>query len=74
MKRIFDPVVSRIVALVKDQVRDVERKGEVVKVGTSVEKNHMPALILAGNPSCWWIRIVGIPPEAASSCSVWSGR
>lgn len=31
VKRIFDPVVSRIVALVKDQVRDVERKGEVVK-------------------------------------------
>jgi hypothetical protein len=32
VKKIFDPIVNRIVMLVKSQVRAVQRKGENVKV------------------------------------------
>ena len=32
VQKIFDPVIDRIVDLVKQQVRDVERKGENVAV------------------------------------------
>lgn len=32
VEKIFDPIVDRIVALVKQQVSDVERKGENVAV------------------------------------------